>query len=399
MHTSDRPVGFDIDHDGFYRLSEYEFAAGWVPGHGSQVSQSATRSSDPVTALERTLLPALQGSPCIIGFSGGRDSSVILAVAVRLARREGLPLPIPVTNRFPGVPEAEESQWQELVIRHLEIDDWVRREFREELDLLGQPAQESLRRHGVLWPATLHNRAPSIAVAHGGCYIDGEGGDEILGEFRITPITQALRKDRALNRDAVRKGTYALSPRWYRRRVETRRMWAGWDRTWLRPSVADWYVTCSADNEAGLPLRYPAAVRRVAHRRAVIVAMQNLDAMGRALGVRYVHPFYDASFLAALASTGGRFGHSGRTATMRAIFNGLLPDALLAREHKAYFNTAFIQQRSRAFLDSWDGAGLDPDLIDLDALRKVWSEPRVHAGTYQLMHAAWLATQSRSSSD
>jgi hypothetical protein len=394
MHDSYRPVGPNIDSDGFYRLSAYEFSAGWVPGHDPRRSEPATRSPDPVTALERTLLPALQASPCIIGFSGGRDSSVILAVAVNLARREGLPLPIPVTNRYPGVPEAEESQWQELVIRHLEIDDWVRREFREELDLLGQHAQDSLRRHGVLWPATLHNRAPSIAVAHGGCYIDGEGGDEILGEFRITPITQALHKDRALDRDAVRKGSYALAPRRYRRRVETRRMWAREDRSWLRPAVADWYVNSSAEDEARLPLRYPAAVRRVARRRAVIVAMQNLDAMGRACGVRYVHPFYDPSFLAALGSTGGQFGHSGRTATMRTIFAGLLPDALLAREHKAYFNTAFIQQHSRAFLDSWDGTGLDADLIDVDALREIWSEPRVHAGTYQLMHAAWLATQS-----
>ena len=34
-------------------------------------------------------------------------SSTVLAVATRVARREGLPLPIPSTNLFPDLPEAQ----------------------------------------------------------------------------------------------------------------------------------------------------------------------------------------------------------------------------------------------------------------------------------------------------
>src|ERR1700749_707865 len=53
-------------------------------------------------ALESVIRPALERSPCLVSFSGGRDSSAVLAAAAALARREGLPLPIPATIVFPA---------------------------------------------------------------------------------------------------------------------------------------------------------------------------------------------------------------------------------------------------------------------------------------------------------
>jgi hypothetical protein len=44
--------------------------------------------------LEELISPALERPPCVIGFSGGRDSSSLLALATHLARREGLPMPV-----------------------------------------------------------------------------------------------------------------------------------------------------------------------------------------------------------------------------------------------------------------------------------------------------------------
>ena len=41
-------------------------------------------------ALEAAVLPALQRPPCLVSFSGGRDSSAVLAVAADVARRHGL---------------------------------------------------------------------------------------------------------------------------------------------------------------------------------------------------------------------------------------------------------------------------------------------------------------------
>src|SRR4029453_2177355 len=72
---------------------------------------------DPVRALEDATLPALERPPCVVSFSGGRDSSVVLAAAVRAARREGLPAPIPLSAQNPECPKADESRWQEMVIR------------------------------------------------------------------------------------------------------------------------------------------------------------------------------------------------------------------------------------------------------------------------------------------
>jgi asparagine synthase (glutamine-hydrolysing) len=106
----------------------------------------------PQAALEQSILPALARPPCGVSFSGGRDSSAVLALAAGLARREGLPLPIPVTNRFHHAPRADETAWQERVIEHVRPADWVKLDFTDELDVVGPFATGALRNHGLLWP-------------------------------------------------------------------------------------------------------------------------------------------------------------------------------------------------------------------------------------------------------
>ena len=390
------------NHDpssGFVRVSAFEFAAGWVPGYADDAAPRAEdvqSSEGPVQVLERTLLDALLEPPCIIGFSGGRDSSALLAVAMRVARREGLELPVPVTKVYPDVPATDESAWQEMVVRWLGVENWVRHEYHDELDLLGPAATASLRQHGLLWPGSAHNRGPTLEVARGGCYVDGEGGDEILGEFRITPIKQIISRSRPLDRRARRNAVYAMAPARLRRGVASRQVERWNDRAWLQPEVAAWYAAASVEDILGAALPYPAAVRQTASRRAGRVALANLDAVGRSLGVRYVHPFFAPEFVRALGEFGGRLGFASRTATMRALFDDLLPDEVNARDGKVYFNNAFIHGHSRAFLEQWDGTGLDSDLIDVDALREVWRQPTIHSGTFQLMQAAWLASHEPS---
>jgi hypothetical protein len=382
--------------DDFVRITDVEFAAGWVPGYHRNGAPSTRRErvvGDPVEALEKVILGALLERPCVIGFSGGRDSSAILAVAMRVARREGLDPPIPVTKVYPEVPATDESAWQERVIRWLGVHEWLRHEYRDELDLLGPAATGSLRKHGPLWPGSAHNRGPTLEIARGGCYIDGEGGDEVLGEFRITPLKQVVARARPLDRRARRAVAYTLAPPALRARVAARRVERAYDRTWLRPEGAAWYRQTAIDDELKASLVYPRALKQMASRRAVRVAMRNLDAIGRSVGVRYVHPFYDPDFLVALGAYGGRLGFESRTATMRALFADLLPDDVNAREDKVYFNNAFIHGYSREFLARWDGTGLDTDLIDVDALREVWRQPTIHSGTFQLIQAAWLATE------
>src|SRR4051812_32873556 len=132
----------------------------------------------PRAALERAVLLSLRRGRCLVSFSGGRDSSAVLAVAAAVARRESLPLPVPVTHRFPAAAQTDESEWQEEVVRHLGLDDWVRLEIAEELDALGPVATAAVRRHGVMWPGNAYFHVPIFEAATGGTVLTGIGGDE-----------------------------------------------------------------------------------------------------------------------------------------------------------------------------------------------------------------------------
>ena len=103
-----------------------------------------------------------------MAFSGGRDSSVVLAIATHVARRDGLPEPVPITRTFPGIDEAEESVWQEHVVRHLGLGDWQRLVLHDEVDAVGPLRAARLREHGVLWPPNLAADVPMADVVRGG---------------------------------------------------------------------------------------------------------------------------------------------------------------------------------------------------------------------------------------
>ncbi|MGH3092626.1 MAG: hypothetical protein ACRDOG_09935, partial [Gaiellaceae bacterium] len=71
-------------------LSPLEIAAGVVFGSERRRSLPRTRRS-PRHSLEDAVRPALLRPPCAVSFSGGRDSSLVLAVAAHVARSDGLP--------------------------------------------------------------------------------------------------------------------------------------------------------------------------------------------------------------------------------------------------------------------------------------------------------------------
>jgi hypothetical protein len=76
---------------------------------------------------------------------------------------------------------------------------------------------------------------------------------------------------------------------------------------------------------------------------------------------------------------------------MRSIFQGLLPDELLARTTKPDFMSAVFGTWTTDFVRSWDGAGVDTALIDIEALRAAWQKPAPPAGTSLLVQQAWLS--------
>ena len=383
-----------------YVLSPLELATGMVLGTDPSVSPllSPTPGFTARAALEGALVRALQRRPCLVSFSGGRDSSAVLALAAHVARQEGLPLPIPITMRFPSCAESDETSWQELVVRHLQLPDWVRLEFDDELDVIGPNAQAVLARYGVLWPFNVHSHLPLAERAAGGTLVTGAGGDELLVPRQLwRRVNQVLaRQVRPAPKDVLRIAA-AYGPRPLRRRVASRQLaWEDLSLPWLRFDAARQLhddVLLELDDE---PVRWDASIDRVwwrsNYRR---VSAQSLSLVGDMHSVAVESPLADPVVLAAIAREGGRAGFSSRTIAMKHLFNDLLPVEILERTSKALFGGSFWNQRASAFAASWDGTGVDPDVVDVDALRERWARSgssNSDARTFGLLQSAWLAS-------
>jgi hypothetical protein len=346
-------------------------------------------------ALEDEVRAALVRPPCVVTFSGGRDSSAILALATLVARREGLPEPIAHTWRFPDVPTTHESEWQELVIAHLGLRDWERPSFSEELELLGDVATAGLLAHGLLWPPNLHLHVPALDSARGGSVLTGWDGDRALGGRRFARAQAVLhRRVRPEPRDVLRVG-FALAPRPVRHRVRNGASKFAANFPWLRPSARRELIRRSLAIPS--PRRFHRWVAAYARERYLRVAVLNLAVVAAERDVTARHPLASARFLAALASEGGAVGMGAtRTEVMRALFADLLPDEVLTRRTKAEFGRALWGPRSRAFAADWDGSGIDPELVDQEALRTAWRSENPLFGSGGVLQAAWLAGRTAS---
>ena len=334
------------------------------------------------------LEPALAHDPCVVAFSGGRDSSLLLAAAMRVARRRGRPKPRAFTLRYPGIDEVDETAWQEAVIRHLGVEDWERVEIHDELEVVGPVAAAQLQRHGVLFPANAHSVAPMAAAAAGGALVLGVGGDELLMGNRWTHFNHLLAGRRRPERADARRAALALAPWALRARLERNRDDLVGDLPWLRPHANAERRGQHARRRD--PVRFSRAIREAVSARGLRVAVETVERVGRDQDVDVVCPLGDPRFAAALIDAGGARGWGGRTATMQAIAGDLLPQATVARKTKANFGRVFFGDRSRAFAESWSGEGVDRRLVDTDALRRVWLAERFDFRSALLFQAAWL---------
>ncbi len=103
-----------------------------------------------------------------------------------------------------------------------------------------------------------------------------------------------------------------------------------------------------------------------------------------------MHPLLDERFIGALASAGGASGYGDRTTAVQRLFGALLPEATAARRTKAEFGLALWRAKARLFAERWDGSGVDPELVDVEALRQAWRAENPIFGSTTPLHAAWL---------
>ncbi len=336
------------------------------------------------------MLGALQRSPCVVAFSGGRDSSAILAEATRVARAHGLADPVPHTLRFGDAPRTAEEEWQELVIRHLGLKSWSRRVVTDELDALGPIALDVIRRYGVHWPPNVHTFQLLLEPARGGALITGNGGDELFTPW-VGHRISLLRRGRTLpRRHDVRPLALYLLPKSLLIRRSIRR--GHYRLPWLAPGPARELQRTFATSSVQLGRSWAGELEEYLRSRYLEVGNGFTGAMARDGGVELVEPFFDPAYVRSVAVAAPAEGYSSRTAAMENLFGDLLPPQISSRSSKAVFTEVFGGPQTRSFAERWTGAGLDPSLVEPEVLRDVWLAPVIDIRALVPIQAAWLAS-------
>lgn len=352
------------------------------------------RWRDPRLALEQVLAEALARPPCLMSFSGGRDSSALLAVAVQVARRQGLPMPIPATLVFPGSAAADEAEWQRIVLDHLGVDEQVRIEVDDELGAVGPVADGLLRQVGLLWPFNSHFHLPIIERAAGGTVVTGFGGDELALSSATANAERLLSTWRRRHHltDALVMGL-ALSPRPVRRAVRRHRAARSvGTMPWFTAEATRRYLRSWPEAEANFPLGWDRTLREYVPRdRYFRVCIGSFETMGALHDVAVVHPFVSAPVLDGLASVGGFRGLGSRSELMARLFGDVLPEALVTRQSKASFTDPLWTPGTVRFAcHEWSGDGVDAELVDVAALRNHWATEHRNLLSTTLLQQAWM---------
>ncbi|MGO9958489.1 MAG: asparagine synthase-related protein [Solirubrobacteraceae bacterium] len=349
---------------------------------------------EPRAALEAAILPALLRPPCVVAFSGGRDSCALLAVAVGLARREGIADPIPITLEFADAATIE-TGWQERALAHLGVEDRVRVAVADELDLVGPVAARGLRRHGLLYPANAHLVVPMARAARGGSLLTGYGGDDVFGSWPWSDVADVLARRRHPRVADLRRGLNFASPAWLRAEIRRRRD-VVCSLPWLLAPYRERASLAVARELTSAPRTWVARMAWTACWRTLRVSQRCIARLAADEDAVAAAPFLDPGFLAAVGTTGGRWGWGGRTATMRALFGDLLPETIIARSGKAEFSGPFFGPATRGFSREWNGdAGPATELIDPGVLRSIWSSARPNFLCSSLLQAAWMASDAK----
>jgi asparagine synthetase B (glutamine-hydrolysing) len=375
-------------------LPAVEIALGQPVGAVALPEPPSGADPDPVRALRAALLPAVRRTPCVVAFSGGRDSSLLLALAADLAARDGLDPPVALTFRYPGDPAADESAWQELVVDHLLGRglrvEWVRHDVTAELDNIGPLTAPVLRAHGgPTYPAGLGNTILLARYARGGGLVTGNGGDEVLGGHRIAVLRAvARRRGRGLTSADRRLVAACAAPAAVRGLLAYRESGRV---PWLRPALRR--AALAEAMRAARPLRWDRSVWTALAPRAVAIGAETRGRVVESAGAALVEPLCDPAFVASYAAFCGRWGGLTRTAGTRLLADGLLPAPVVARRDKAAFNSSRFGQVSREFARSWDGFGVDDRLVDPVALRAAWLSDVPAPATAMLLQQAWLAAR------
>lgn len=382
---------------GYLRLSPIEIAMGLPRIESADVLPRAeipAAASGARLVLREVLGKAMASGPVFVSFSGGRDSSAVLAAAVSVAREHGIDMPVPVTYRYPGDQDADEDEWQDLVLRHIGVTEQVVLEITDQQRLLGRLAKESMATRGLVWPASVNLDHEMLSLVSGGVLLTGEGGDELFSGRRSAPVAslrQTMLRGKRPRRRQLRAVGRALAPQRVSVRATAEQIQADF-APWLRGAAREQFIATGASHQSE-PLRWDRAIRAAAQRPLSRAVYHNLDLVARDYNVHILHPLLDPEFVSAWIGDGGRFGVTDRTAAMRQLFDEVLPEPILARSSKSFFNASRFGAGERDFARRWNGQGLDVQHIDPDVLRRTWLTAELIGRSDIALMAAWMASE------
>jgi asparagine synthase (glutamine-hydrolysing) len=364
-----------------------EIATGIVFGVDTSIPEPPRGIGDPRTALERDLIGSLQKPPCGVAFSGGRDSSAVLAVATLVARKHQLPDPIPVTLRFPGVENTDETSYQVSVVRYLGLAEWARLEPGDSLDILGDAATELTQRHGLLYPGNIQFLVPMLDAVRGGALLTGLGGDEVLAGHPNYTLAASLlgrrRPSRRLMRDLAKRYVFRK-----RRRDQIRTELAG-NFPWLVPDARREVIERLVEVQLTDSLLADRHLTSITYRmRYLHRAQTDMATVAADFEVTASHPLLGAEFVGAIADRAGRVGRPSRTEAMEDLFGDALPPEIIQRTSKALFDDVFWTHMTSEQVETLSLGPL-ADHIDGPALREVWRSDAVKGNTYLIAKYLW----------
>lgn len=265
---------------------------------------------------------ALGSPPCVVSFSGGRDSSALLAIAVHVAEKHGLSRPIAVTNVIPGDDAAAEDEWQESVIRHLGVTDWERIRIADDMDVVGPIAAPLLRRFGPYFPFNGHFVVPGMERARGGTYLSGVGGDELFDSAETDRLVLAATGKVRPGRHDLLTMVQLLQPR----ELRVRRLMREIEPVpWLQPDVGRSFLRGLATSVATRHFWFSNQLRFAWLDRSRQALEQTLAAFAALSSTKNVLPFMDPDLMRSLIHHKGRIPWKSRSAAMQELFGDVLP--------------------------------------------------------------------------
>jgi hypothetical protein len=374
--------------------TDLDLSVGWLFGTEPRPDlPELDPGTNPRLELEKVLLEHLQRGPVGVTFSGGRNTGAILAVAQQVARRHGIPEPVPLSLRF-GVPAtSKDEEAQAAAVDALGLSrTWQRIDVGHRTELLGPHARAGLDRHGLLFPAHAYwvrpmaERLKEVAGSGEPTLMVGHGESELHSYWPYAPLHQVLARKRRPRRDDLRLAAQAALPHALRTRRERRRYRAR-SLPWLRPGVAD---RLAAASEPVAWVRWDRTVMFLRARRCESATQRGYEELARDSGVRVAFPRLDDRYIGALVQCGGARGFGTREELTERLFGDVLPPVLKGRTDKVAYGTIFFGPETRGFGERWSGDGLPEQLVDPGVLRRLWTSELYDWRTAALLQLAWL---------